>query len=490
MRYPCLKNNVRCKLSPTLIALLGLTLATSVQAKDVADADSKEDERWSIYGTLSSDDIEHGFSRTLGDPGVQAAMIYRDPSGWGGGFRAKTIDFVANGLADRDLFVSLRGFIGYEWQLGDNWQARVSGHYLNFPGSTAESSSYEEVYAELLYAELFRFRIDYGHDRYTLNEDSVAYELTGHYPIGLGYTIDGMFGFHDAEKLLGDSYSYHSVGVSKRFGPFAISLMYHDTSQRGDKLFASLGDMNGLDLTKVTDPGFVLSFSSRSDVFERTEWQRWDGYKGFSSSVDIVSNYVSKGVSQTEDNPAVQLSVDYGWNNGVYTGVWVSNVDYVPRGQEEDGADFEVDLYLGYSFELFEGLSLDASYVYYDYPGIEDALENDFDYGEFILGASYGHFGAKIGYSNDQVASGEKGTWYQGTADYELIEKLSLNVEVGHYDRSNFGHSYNWWGAGLAYDMGKFNLGLAVTQTSSAAKLNNTDGQADNHIIANISYSF
>jgi uncharacterized protein (TIGR02001 family) len=317
-----------------------------------------------------------------------------------------------------------------------------------------------------------------------------VYELAGHYPLALGYTLDAMAGYHDADDLLGDSYNYYSVGVNKRFGPFDIKLRYHDTNSRGDELFYALGVANGLDLSDVTDSGFVLSFSGRSDVFKRSEWERWEGFRGFSSSVDIVSNYVSKGVSQTEDNPAVQLSVDYGWDGGIYTGIWVSNVDYVPTGKPNDGADFEVDYYLGYSFEPTEGVGLDVSYVYYDYPGIQAAIESDFDYGELIVGASYDRWGAQIGYSNDQVASGETGTWYKGTADFDLIGKLALNLVLGHYDRSNFGNSYNWWEASLSYALDQFSVGLTATQTSSAADRDNTSGQADDKLIANVSYSF
>ncbi|WP_158770394.1 TorF family putative porin [Paraglaciecola sp. L1A13] len=468
-----------------LAVIIGLAVSLSVQAQD-----SGKDERWRVSGTLSTDDVEHGFSRTLGDPGAQAWIAYKDPSGWIAGFQAKTIDFVANGLPNQDLYVSLRGFAGYEWAIADLWKVRVSGHYINFPGSTTDNSSYEEVFAEVFYSDLVSFKADYGHDRYTLKEDSILYELAGHYPLMLGYTLDAMYGYHDADDLLGGSYNYYSVGVNKRFGPFDIGLRYHDTSSRGDELFTELGVANGLDLSDVTDSGLLMSFSARSDVFEQAEWERWEGFRGFSSSVDIVSNYVSKGVSQTEDNPAVQLSVDYGWDNGIYTGIWVSNVDYVPTGKPNDGADFEVDYYLGYSFEPMEGFGLDISYVYYNYPGIEASIETDFDYGELIVGASYGRWGAKIGYSNDQVASDETGTWYQGTADFDLIAKLSLNVEVGHYDRSNFGNSYNWWGAGLSYDVGEFDIGLTATQTSSAADRDNTGGEADDKLVANVSYSF
>ncbi len=450
-------------------------------------ADDASDEPWRVSGTLSTDDVEHGFSRTLGDPGVQAWIAYRDPSGWYGGFRAKTIDFVSLGLPDRDLFVSLRGFVGYEFELSDSWRMRLSGHLINFPGANLNDKTYEEVFAEVFYGELIDFRIDYGHDRYTLPANSIVYELNGRYPISRGYVLEGQFGHHDADDLLGDSYNYYSLGASKRFGPFNVALKFHATDSSGDRLFESIG--SGLGLQDLTDPGFVLSFQSRSDVFDETEWQRWEGYKGFSSSVDIVTNYVSKGVSQTEDNPAVQLSVDYGWDNGVSAGIWVSNVDYVPNGQPNDGADFEVDLYLGYSWEPLEGLSLDISYVYYDYPGIEASIEDDFDYGEWLVGASYDRWGVQIGFSNDQVASGENGIWFKGTADFDFTDDVSFGVEAGHYDRSSFGSSYNWWGIGVSYDLGRFSLGLQGTQTSSAAGRDNPDGQADDHLILSLSYA-
>ncbi|WP_395375812.1 TorF family putative porin [Marinicella sp. W31] len=445
-------------------------------------------EGWRYSATVSTDDIEHGFSRTLGDPGTQAWIAYRAESGWFTGMRAKTIDFVAIGLPDRDLFISLRGFLGYEWELTESWKTRFSGHLLHFPGANLEDQSYEEVFAEVFYKDLFKFKVDYGIDRYTLTEDSIAYEVSGRYPLTRGYALEGMFGYHDADDLLGDAYSYYSVGINKRFGNFEIGLNYHETSSSGDDLFESISNATGLGLSDLTDPGFVLSFTSHSDIFNQEEWERWPGYKGFSAGVDIVSNYVSKGVSQTEDNPAIQPSIDYAWDNGIYVGLWASNVDYVPRGEPNDGADFEIDYYLGYGWNVLENVSLDISYTFYDYPGIEESIEDDFDYGEWIFGASYNRWGLQVGYSNDQVASGETGTWYKGSADFDLFENLSLNVEAGHYDRSNFGNSYNWWGVDFTYDLGDFSVGLMATQTSSGADLDNTDGQADDHVVFRISY--
>ena len=52
-------------------------------------------------------------------------------------------------------------------------------------------------------------------------------------------------------------------------------------------------------------------------------------------------------------------------------------------------------------------------------------------------------------------------------------------MEVGHYNRSAFGNSYNWWSSSLAYDLGKFTISLTDTQTNSAIERDNSVGQAD-----------
>jgi len=57
-------------------------------------------------------------------------------------------------------------------------------------------------------------------------------------------------------------------------------------------------------------------------------------------------------------------SIDYKHPLGFYVGIWGSNVDdYVSKG------NIEMDFYGGYGIELFPSLNLDASVIYYYYPG-------------------------------------------------------------------------------------------------------------------------
>ena len=50
-----------------------------------------------------------------------------------------------------------------------------------------------------------------------------------------------------------------------------------------------------------------------------------------SSTVNIASDYTFNGVSQTQENPALQASLDYANDNGFYAGAWASNVDFAAK---------------------------------------------------------------------------------------------------------------------------------------------------------------
>ncbi|TMP43217.1 TorF family putative porin, partial [Pseudoalteromonas sp. S1688] len=73
----------------------------------------------------------------------------------------------------------------------------------------------------------------------------------------------------------------------------------------------------------------------------------------WSTTITAASDYTFNGVSQTDNDPALQASLDYAYDNGVYAGVWASNVDF------GDDTDFELDAYVGRYIQLNEQVSLD-----------------------------------------------------------------------------------------------------------------------------------
>lgn len=91
--------------------------------------------------------------------------------------------------------------------------------------------------------------------------------------------------------------------------------------------------------------------------------------------VTATTNYISSGVTQTGDKPAIQPYVELDYN-GIYGGLWLSNVDF----GDDDMVEF--DLYLGYRGE-YGLISYDVSYYRYLYNASGDCC------GELVVVLDY-----------------------------------------------------------------------------------------------------
>ncbi|TDF81883.1 TorF family putative porin [Pseudomonas sp. H9] len=114
----------------------------------------------------------------------------------------------------------------------------------------------------------------------------------------------------------------------------------------------------------------------------------------FSLEVDLaaVSDYRSRGISQTLGDPALQAGATLMHSSGLYLGAWTSNVDF--------GFDFktrqEVDYYAGWYWQASDAIGLDLGYIKYSYP-----KEGQFNLSEVY--AVLDVYGVQLGafYSND-----------------------------------------------------------------------------------------
>jgi uncharacterized protein (TIGR02001 family) len=84
----------------------------------------------------------------------------------------------------------------------------------------------------------------------------------------------------------------------------------------------------------------------------------------FSWNVTAVSDYVFRGVSQTDEDPTSQAGFTYTSPVGLYAGVWGSGVDF-----GDGGPDAEVDYLIGYAFDVTDNVNLDLLLNRYTYPG-------------------------------------------------------------------------------------------------------------------------
>ena len=197
----------------------------------------------------------------------------------------------------------------------------------------------------------------------------------------------------------------------------------------------------------------------------------------FSANVSFTSEYYFRGLSQTDDAPALQGGFDYevplGPAVGLYLGVWGSNVDF-NEGAGVDGATVEIDYYGGLKGAVGDtGLSWDVGFIYYSYPGAASALDYDFWEAQAALGYDFGvaSLTASINYSPDNF--GDSGAAFYPKLAVEVpvpgIKGLALSGHVAkqYIDKEAvFGSpDYVEWNLGLGYAVLGFDLALNYTDT-------------------------
>jgi uncharacterized protein (TIGR02001 family) len=95
-----------------------------------------------------------------------------------------------------------------------------------------------------------------------------------------------------------------------------------------------------------------------------------------SSNVTLASEYVWRGVTQSNEDPAIQGGFDISHSSGLYIGTWASSLEF--NSAKTDAASTEIDIYAGYRGQL-AGLTYDVGYLRYIYA--EQNEDNSADYG-------------------------------------------------------------------------------------------------------------
>ena len=151
--------------------------------------------------------------------------------------------------------------------------------------------------------------------------------------------------------------------------------------------------------------------------------------EGLTSNLSFKSDYVFRGISKTDENPAIQGGFDYEDPSGVHVGVWGSNTDF----DTTDDGSLELDLYAGYGDEIGK-LSYDVGGIYYYYPGADSDLELDFM--EAYLALAYDFDTALLsgGINISPEYFGDTGTavYYHGGIDVPLPHDFSAMAHIGY----------------------------------------------------------
>lgn len=81
---------------------------------------------------------------------------------------------------------------------------------------------------------------------------------------------------------------------------------------------------------------------------------------GFSGNLSLVSNYVFRGETRSDDKPAIQGGIDYDSPAGFYVGTWASSGD--------KNVPLEIDVYGAFTHVVNERLDFEAKLTGYIYP--------------------------------------------------------------------------------------------------------------------------
>ena len=156
-----------------------------------------------------------------------------------------------------------------------------------------------------------------------------------------------------------------------------------------------------------------------------------------SSNVGLSSDYIWRGMTQTNGDLSVNGGFDLSTDMGFYIGTWASNANYT-------GTSMELDIYLGFSGEMAENMTYNIGYISVIYPGA-DSL----DFEEAYVG--FNIYGLSILYSDGQ----NNGPSYSEIGYSVDAGPGSFNISYGEYEDNgdNTLVGYDW-------NVGDFSLGF------------------------------
>lgn len=193
----------------------------------------------------------------------------------------------------------------------------------------------------------------------------------------------------------------------------------------------------------------------------------------FSGNVALTTDYVWRGVSQSNEDLALQGGFDY--ENGMfYAGVWASSIDF----NDDADTNLEVDFYAGIVGEFANGLAWDLGFIYYNYP---DSGDEDLDFYELTAALGYDFegglgLGGSVAWDPDN-----KSVYVEATAGYALTEAFGVDASVGNYSFDG-GGDYTNWSLGGTYSALGFDFDLRYWDTDIKG-----DSLADSRVVFTIS---
>ena len=192
-------------------------------------------------------------------------------------------------------------------------------------------------------------------------------------------------------------------------------------------------------------------------------------------NLGLVSNYLFRGLTQTNAKPALQGGLEYDAVSGVYAGFWGSSISWLSdysTSAAKVSSNVELDFYLGYRGKLSDTFGYDVGAYTYYYPGTYPRGFVSANTTEIYGALTYQFVSLKYSHSltNAFGFDDTKNSGYLDlTANYEFAPTWVFNAHVGHQKIDGFGAaSYTDYKLGItkSFDPG-FCVALAWYDTNT-----------------------
>ena len=179
-----------------------------------------------------------------------------------------------------------------------------------------------------------------------------------------------------------------------------------------------------------------------------------------SFNVGAATDYVWRGVSQTDEDPTAQAGLTYSHDSGFYAGVWGSGVDFGPGDPS-----VEVDGFVGYNTDFSDSVNFDVMINRYMYP---DA--GGLNFNELITKFTFiDTYSLLVAYSDDFGGTDEDAWYFNAGGSWELPHEFGLSAGVGYNMTDDaLGDDYLDWNIGVSRSWGLFTAGLSYVGTDGS----------------------
>jgi uncharacterized protein (TIGR02001 family) len=172
-----------------------------------------------------------------------------------------------------------------------------------------------------------------------------------------------------------------------------------------------------------------------------------------SANIGFFGQYVFRGITYTNERPAVQGGFDYAHSSGLYAGIWGTNVDDAGLY----GNTLEIDLYGGFANTIGDtGIGYNLGFLQFYYPDNDKIAGQSPNTTELNAALSYKWFTVKysravtdfFGLNSVSLGDGKGDTkgsdYWELNFNYVLPKDINLALHVGHQtveDRSDFDYT-------------------------------------------------